>query len=66
MLDLLLIPLVERKLECTKIHGPSEMVAQFYATPYFPVHKKVFVFFLLYRFRRGSRILKWGGGGEFL
>ena len=32
---------VERKLEGTKIHGPSDMVAQFYAAPYFLVHKKV-------------------------
>ena len=32
---------VETKLEGTKIHGPSDMVAQFYAAPYFLVHKKV-------------------------
>ena len=25
----------------TKLHGPSDMVAQFYAAPYFLVHKKV-------------------------
>ena len=32
---------VERKLGGTKLHGPSDMVAQFYAPPYFLVHKKV-------------------------
>lgn len=32
---------VERKLECIKVHGPSEMVAQFYAAPHFQVHKMV-------------------------
>ena len=32
---------VERKLECTRIHGPSETVEQFYAAPHSQVHKKV-------------------------
>ena len=32
---------VERKLEGTNLHRPSDMVAQFYAAPYFLVHKKV-------------------------
>ena len=32
---------VGRKLECTKIHDLSEIVAEFYAAPHFWVYKKV-------------------------